>query len=68
MTNIYESIKALGIKTSIVFDLSFSNNTILSCFFFFFFIIGLYSLIPTVIAEISIPTTELVIPTGTQTN
>ena len=35
--------------------------------FFFFFIIDLYVLIPAVIVQIFIPTTELVIPTGTQT-
>ena len=31
---IYESIKALEIKTLIIFSLVFANNTILSCFFF----------------------------------
>ena len=35
---------------------------------FFFFIIELYFLIPAVIAQISIPTAELVIPTGIATN
>ena len=54
-------IKALEIRNSIVFSL------ILSCFFFFF-IIDLYFLIPAVIALIFLPTAELVIPTGTQTN
>ena len=52
----YESIEALEIRTSIVFTLSFPNNTILSYFLFFFCIIDLYFLIPAVIA------------TGTQTN
>ena len=61
-------IKALEIRTSIVFNLSFPNNTILSYFFFFFFIIDLYCLIPAVIAQILIPTAEIVIPTGIQTN
>ena len=61
-------IKALEIRTSIVFNLVFPNDTILSCFLFFFFIIDLYFLIPAVIAKIFIPTAELVIPTGTQTN
>ena len=61
-------IKALEIRTSIIFNLPFPNNTILSCFFFFFFIIDLYFLIPAVIAQIYIPTEELVVPTGTQTN
>ena len=53
---IYESI-----------NLSFPNNTILSCFFFFFLIIDLYFLIPAEIAQIFNPTAELVIPTGTRT-
>ena len=61
-------IKALEIRTSIAFSLSFPNSTILSCFLFFFFIIDLYFLIPAVIAQIFIPTAELAIPTGTQTN
>ena len=34
----------------------------------FFFIIDLYFLIPAVIAQCFIPTAELVIPIGTQTN
>ena len=33
---VYESIKALEIRTSIVFNLSFPNNTILSCFLLIF--------------------------------
>ena len=65
---VYESIKALEIRPSIVFYLSFPNNTILSCFFFFFFMIDLYLLIPEVIAQILIPTTELVISTGLAAN
>ena len=65
---IYESIKALEIKNSIVFNLSFPNNTILSCSFFFTFLIDLYFLIITVIAHIFIATTELVKRTRTQTN
>ena len=51
-----------------LFNLSFPNNTILSCVFFFFLIIDLYCLIPAVIAKIFISTAELVIPTETQTN
>ena len=35
---ITESIKTLEIKTSMLFNLDFANNTILSCFFFFFLI------------------------------
>ena len=30
-----KSIKALEIETSMVFNLAFANNTILSCFFLF---------------------------------
>ena len=52
----------------IVFNLSFPSNTILSCFFYFFFTIHLYFLISAVIAQISIPTAEIVIPTGIATN
>ena len=55
------------INLSIVLNLTFSNNNILSCFFFFF-IIDLYFLIPAVTAQMFIPTAELVIPTRTQTN
>ena len=62
-------IKALEIRTSIVFNLVFHNNAILSCFvFFFFLIIDLYFLIPEVIAQIFNPTAELVITTGIATN
>ena len=34
-----ESIKALEVMTSMVFNLVFANNAILSCFFLFFLII-----------------------------
>ena len=61
---IFESIKALEIKTSILLNLAFANSTILSCFFFFFLIIDLYYLIPAVIAQILNPIAELVIPIG----
>ena len=47
---IYEWIETLKIRTSIVFNLSFSSSTVLQCFFFFFFIIDLYFLPPAVIA------------------
>ena len=59
---ITESIKALEIKTSILFNWDFANNTILSCFFFFFLVIDLYYFSPVVIAQIFNPTPELVIP------
>ena len=65
---IYELIKALDIKISIVLNWGFANNTILSCSFLFFFVIDLYFLIPVVTAQIFIPTVELAIPTGTTAN
>ena len=65
---IYEPIKALEIKTSIVSTLGFASNTISLCFFLIFLIFDLYILISAVIAQIFIPTTELAIPTGTPTN
>ena len=51
-------------KTSVLSNLDFADNTILSCFFFSFLIIDLYFLIPAVIVQISNPTAELVIPIG----
>ena len=65
---IYHSIKVLEIRTSIVFNVLFPKNTILSCYSFFFLIIDLYFWIPAVIAQTFIPTAEIVIPTITQTN
>ena len=65
---IYESIKTLEIRTSVVFNLPFLSNDILSCFFFFFIIIDFYFLISAVTAQICIATAELVIITGTQSN
>ena len=65
---IHESVKTSVIRTSIVFNFDFPNNTILPYFFFFFFIINLYLLIPAAISQIFIPTAELVIQTGRQTN
>ena len=53
-------------RTSIVLNLSFPKNTVLSCFFFF--IIDLYFLIPAVVTQIFISIAELVIPTETQAN
>ena len=55
----YESIKALEINASMLFNLDFANKTILSCFSFFFFIIDLHFLIPAVIPQIFIATAEL---------
>ena len=51
----------IEIKTSMVCNLVFVNNTTLLCFFFFFLVIDLYFLIPAVIAQIFNPTAELVI-------
>ena len=64
----YESTKALEIKTLIASNFVFAGDAILSCFFLFFLIISLYLLNPAVIAHIFNPTAELVIPTGTPTN
>ena len=61
---IFESIKVLEIKTSMLFNLDFANNTILLYCIFFFLIIGLYYLIPAVIAQIFNPIAELVISKG----
>ena len=47
-----------------LFNLDFANSTISSCFFFFFLITGLYSLIPTAIAQSFTPFAELIIPIG----
>ena len=55
-------IKALQIKTSMLFSLDFGSNTILSCYVFFFLIIELYILIPAASAEIVNPIADLVTP------
>ena len=47
----FESIKVLQNKISMLFNLDFNNDTILSCFFFFFLLIHLDFLIPAVIAQ-----------------
>ena len=49
-----------------VFNLAFASNSILLCFLFFL-IIGLYCLIPAVIALILYHTAELVTPLGIPT-
>ena len=61
---IFESVKALEIKTSMLFNLDFGSNNILSCFFFVFLIIDLQFLIIADIAQIINPIAELVIPVG----
>ena len=59
---IYESIKALEIKTSTI-NFVFADRTILSFFFFFFLIIDVDFLIPAVIVQIFDSNVELTIPT-----
>ena len=61
----FESIKALEIKTSIGFNLDFTDNTISPCFFFL--IIYLQFSIPAVITQIFNPITKLVVPIGIPT-
>ena len=59
----YGSIKALEIKTCMIFNSVFPDNTILSCFFPLF-LIELYFLIIAIIAQVFNPTAEIAIPTG----
>ena len=61
------SIKTLKINTSMLINLDFANNKILSCFFLFFLIIDLCFLIPEVIAQIFNPIGELVTSLGVPT-
>ena len=51
-----------------VFDLVFTNNTILLCFFLFFLIIDQCFVNPAVIVQIFNLTEEVAIPIGTPTN
>ena len=64
----FESIKVLEIKTSILFNLDFANNTILSCSFSFFLLIEtffyLYFFILAVVAKVFNLISELVISIG----
>ena len=60
-------IKPLEIRTSVLFNLNFANNTVLSCLFLFFLIIDLYFVIAAVIVQIFDPIAELVIPSGIPT-
>ena len=53
----FEVIKALEIKNSMVFNLVFASNSILSCLFLFSLI--LLFLIPAVIAQIFIVAVEM---------
>ena len=58
---LFELIKALEIKTSMLFNLNFANNTILLCFFLFFLIFDLYILIAVVITQVFNPILELAV-------
>ena len=60
MTNVWE-VKALGVKTSMIFKLVFAIKTILTCFF------SVYFLITLVITQISKPISELLIIIGIPT-
>ena len=57
-----ESIKALEIKTVMLFNLYFPNIIILLCFFFFFLLLTYIFFISSVIAQIFNHIAELVIP------
>ena len=61
---IFGSVKALEIKTSMLFDLDFANNTILLCFFYFFLINDLYIFYSPGIPQILNPIAKLVISNG----
>ena len=54
----------LEIKTSMLFNLVFVNDDVLTCFFFFFRIIDFYFLFPAVIEQIFYSIAEFVIPIG----
>ena len=62
-----ESIKAIKIKSSMLFNLDSANNTILSCFFLFLLIISLCFLIPAATEKVFNLIAELVINTGVPT-
>ena len=62
----FESIKALKITTSILFNLDFANNTILLCFpFLFLDYLPILFLIPAAIAQIFNPIVKLTNSIGT---
>ena len=64
---IYESIKALDIKTSMTFNLVFAKNTILSSFFFIFLNYWPILFKTWSIEHIFNPTSELAMPRGIPT-
>ena len=57
-------IKAVEIKTYMLFHSDFASNTILSCFYVFFLIIDLYFLLSAAIARSFNLIAELAIPMG----
>ena len=59
-----KSIKALEIKTSMLFKLDFADNVFYHASFFFCLIIYLYFLIPVVTAQIFNYFAQLLIPIG----
>ena len=60
----YESIRDLEIKISMLFDLVLANNTILLCLFFLFLIIDFYFSNPAGIAQIFNSIAEFIITIG----
>ena len=64
----HELIKALEIKTSIVFNLYFTSKTIFLCFFDLVLDNWVIFLIVAVNVQIYNPTAELAMLTGTPTN
>ena len=71
MTNIgvsHDEFILTSIITSILFNVVFAENNILSCFFFFLLIINLPFLLAAVIVQIFNPIAELVKPIGIPTN
>ena len=64
---IFGLIKALEIKTAMIFNLILANNNMLLCFFFFLLIIDLYFLVPAIITQFFNAITELVSPIGIST-
>ena len=59
-----ESTETLEIKTSMLFNFAFANDTISLRFFFFLLTIDLFFSIPAVIAQVFNPIAELVITIG----
>ena len=64
---IFGLIKALEIKTAMIFNLILANNNMLLCFFFFLLIIDLYFVVPAIITQFFNAITELVSPIGIST-